>query len=229
MTDLNIKEKINLDRNALIENGAVTIVAFGDSVTHGCFGLGEFDYENVYHVLLKKKILELKNYVPINVINSGISGTCASDSLLRMEKQVFSHNPDLIIVAFGLNDINGSLEEYISSLEKIFTECNRRGVETIFMTPNMMCTYTSEETPKEYIETAKRLAGYQTSGRMDEYIDSARKLAYKMGIKVADCYSVWKEMSKTEDTTRLLSNRINHPTREMHKLFADKIFECIFD
>ena len=39
---------------------------------------------------------------------------------------------------------------------------------------------------------------------------------------------MWKELSKTEDTTKLLINRINHPTQEMHKLFADALFETIF-
>ena len=39
---------------------------------------------------------------------------------------------------------------------------------------------------------------------------------------------MWKELSKTEDTTKLLVNRINHPTQEMHKLFADALFETIF-
>ena len=31
------------------------------------------------------------------------------------------------------------------------------------------------------------------------------------------------------DTTVLLANRINHPTQEMHQLFADSLYELIFD
>ena len=33
---------------------------------------------------------------------------------------------------------------------------------------------------------------------------------------------------KTQDITELLANRINHPTKEMHQLFADSLFEIIF-
>ena len=47
-------------------------------------------------------------------------------------------------------------------------------------------------------------------------------------VAVCDVYSKWKEMAKTKDTTLLLANRINHPTREMHQLFADSLFETIF-
>ena len=57
---MKIKEKINLDLNGLIEHGPITIVAFGDSVTHGAVGAGEINYETVYHNRLKKKINELR-------------------------------------------------------------------------------------------------------------------------------------------------------------------------
>ena len=147
----------------------------------------------------------------------------------RLESQVLSHNPDLVIVAFGLNDVNRPIEEYLFALERIFSECSGRGAETVFLTPNMLCSYVAEDAPQRYIESAKRCAGHQSSGRMDEFMDKARALARRMNVKVADCYAAWKELAKTEDTTLLLANRINHPTREMHKLFADKIFECIFD
>ena len=50
-----------------------------------------------------------------------------------------------------------------------------------------------------------------------------------MNIPVCDCYAKWKELAKTQDTTMLLANRINHPTKEMHELFAQSLFEMIFD
>jgi len=48
-----------------------------------------------------------------------------------------------------------------------------------------------------------------------------------MGITVADCYSEWKKLSETEDTTLLLANRINHPITKMHSLFADMLYDII--
>ncbi len=44
--------------------------------------------------------------IPVNVINSGIGGMTALGSLPRLESQVLTHRPDLIIVAFALNDIS---------------------------------------------------------------------------------------------------------------------------
>lgn len=223
---MKIKDKVLLDREGLKKEGPINIVAFGDSVTHGAL-CGCFNYETVYWNLLKQKINAIRDYVPVNVINAGIGATTAKDSVCRLESQVISHSPDLIIVCFGLNDINGTLEDYLSALKTIFKRCKQQ-CDTIFLTPNMLNTYVADDTPKESLEYAKITAEYQTSGKMDLYINSAIKLALELEVDVCDCYSMWKEMNKTQDTTRLLINRINHPTQEMHRLFADALFEIIF-
>jgi lysophospholipase L1-like esterase len=226
---MKISEKINLDLQGLIENGPITIVAFGDSVTHGAVAHDEIDYETVYWNRLKKKINNLRNYVPVNVINAGIGGITAKDSLKRMDKQVLSHNPDLIIVCFGLNDVNGTLEDYLNSLEEIFDKAQKSGAEVIFMTPNMLNTSVLDDTAEEHYEYAIKTAKMQNEGRMDLYMESAVQLATRMGVKVCDCYKKWKKLSETQDITYLLANRINHPTKEMHELFAESLFEIIFE
>lgn len=146
-----------------------------------------------------------------------------------MDKQVLSHNPDLIIVCFGLNDVNGPLEEYLDSVEEIFIKALKSGAEVIFMTPNMLNTSVANDTPEGYYEYASKTAQMQNEGRMDLYIESAVQLAMKMGVKVCDCYKKWKKLSETQDITYLLANRINHPTKEMHELFAESLFETIFE
>ncbi len=225
---MNITEKINMDYEGLKKNGPITIVAFGDSVTHGAFALGEIDYESVYWNRLRKKILEIRNYVPVNVINAGIGGITAAASVERMESQVLCHNPDLVIVCFGLNDINGSLDDYLEALKAIFKKCQLNNIDVIFMTPNMLNTYVAEDTAAVHKGYAEQTAHYQVSGKMDLFMSGAVNLANKMGVKVCDCYAMWKELAKTEDTTLLLANRINHPTKQMHQLFADALFDTLF-
>lgn len=225
---MKITEKINMDYDGLVEHGPITIVAFGDSVTHGALASGEFNYETVYWNLLKQKILNRRNYVPVNVINAGIGGITAKRSLCRIDSQVLKHDPDLVIVCFGLNDVNGSLEEYLTSLETIFNKCTQSGAEVIFMTPNMLNTYVADDTLDSLKNYAGVTAEMQTGGKMDKYMSGAIDTAVKCGIKVCDCYSEWKKLSQSTDTTMLLINRINHPNAEMHKLFADMLFDTIF-
>ncbi len=225
---MHIHEKVLMDRAALAANGPINIVAFGDSVTHGAFNFNEYDYENVYWNVLKKKIQKKYPYIPVNVINAGIGGYQASNSLERLQPHVLIHNPDLVIVCFGLNDVQNELDVYLSSLRSIFEQITAHGCDCIFMTPNMLCTYVDESVPPAFINLTKRLADIQNSGRMDTYMEQAKALAKEMGVTVCDCYAKWKQMSQTQDVTKLLANRINHPNQEMHALFANDLYDCIF-
>lgn len=222
---MKVREKIMLDCDGLTKYGPINIVVFGDSVTHGAV-TDYNDYENVYWNLLKKKLNKFRDYMPVNVINAGIGGTTAKESLERIDSQVLCHKPDLVIVCFGLNDVNGDFEDYISSLKEIFERCSAV-CDVIFMTPNMLNTYVADDAPKEYFEYAKVTAKIQNEGRMDRYMNAAVCAAKEAGVTVCDCYSKWKKLSETEDITMLLANRINHPISRMHNLFADSLYEII--
>ena len=223
---MKVKEKLGMDRNGLIENGPINIVIFGDSVSHGALN-GTIDYEGVYWNRLKKMLNAVRSYVPVNMINASIGGTAAVHGVERMERQVLKHEPDLVIVCFGLNDVNGTLDCYLDSLGKIFSALKERSIDTVFMTPNMLNTSVAEDTPEQHYQYAIKTAIMQNDGRMDEYMSAAVSLAESMGVTVCDCYAEWKKLSETQDITYLLANRINHPKSEMHALFAEKLYEVI--
>ena len=221
-----IREKLQMDLKALALQGPINIVILGDSVSHGAFN-DYYDYEHVYWHRLQKMLNKVQDSIPVNMINAAIAGTTAKASLNRLDQQVFCHQPDLIITCFGLNDVNGPLNDYIDSLRAIFAACQEKDIPLIFMTPNMLNTYVAADAPEKYRDYAVVTAEMQNSGRMDEYMNAAVRLAKEMNVAVCDCYQEWKKLSETQDVTMLLSNRINHPTEEMHQLFADRLFEII--
>ena len=224
-----IKEKINLEGPDIRAHGPITIVAFGDSVTHGCTASGTFNHETVYHNLVKKEILKKRDVIPVNVINSGVGGDSATYALSRLERDVVDHHPDLVIVCFGLNDCGYPLEDYVNSLDAIFARCNEIGAQTIFLTPNMLNTKPLSEGEEWLVKFSHDTANRQNSGHLDRYIEEAKKVAAKHGVAVADAYAKWKEMQANGvDTDKLLANGINHPVPELHKLFADEIMKIIF-
>ena len=225
---MKIVEKLQMNTKDLIENGPINIVAFGDSITHGALSIGEMDFETVYHNLLRKKINSIGSYYPVNMINAGIGGMTAVKSLSRIDSQVLKYCPDLVIVCFGLNDVNKEKDIYLDSLRTIFDRCREAGSDVIFMTPNMLNTYVADDTHPEHAAYAEKTAYIQNSGRMDEYMYDAVKMARGMDVPVCDCYAKWKKISETQDVTMLLANRINHPAREMHELFAQSLFDVIF-
>lgn len=226
---MQIKERLKQRDEGLRTLGPVNIVFLGDSVTHGCFEDGVFDFDAVYHARLGRMLQAESPFMPVNIINAGIGGITAKASLSRLERDVLCHHPELVVVCFGLNDVGGPLEEYTEALEAIYAELNARSIPVIFMTPNMLNTYVDEPcTTPSFLDFARATCRWQTSGRMDQYMEAARACAAAHGVPVCDCYALWKGMAeKGVDTTKLLVNRLNHPTREMHALFAEELFKII--
>ena len=231
------KSKDNMNKKA------PTIAFLGDSVTQGCFEVYKkddtsietvFNKSSAYHNYVAKIFEVLFPSVPVNIINAGISGDNAPHGLERLEDDVISHNPDLVVVCFGLNDVCGgmeNIESYASALDGIFKALNNRGIEIIFMTPQMMNTYTSYSISNPDIrEIADAAAERQNSGLFDKYIECAKTVCKDNGVKVCDCYAKWKRMYEYGvDTTELLANKINHPSREMNWLFAYQLVETMFE
>jgi hypothetical protein len=92
----------------------------------------------------------------------------------------------------------------------------------IFLTPNMMATRVSPQllTPL-FRNVADLVAKRQEAGILDRYMEAAKALCREKNIPVCDCYEKWKLLrANGVDTTELLSNKQNHPTRDMHWLFA---------
>ena len=213
--------------------GSATIAFFGDSVTQGCFASegdmhSDHDYDAVYHNRLRK-MLNLLFPKPVNIINAGVGGEHTADALKRLDTDVISKNPDMVVVCFGLNDVNDELDDFILALSQVFRRLKECGTEIIYMSPNMLNTYVLDSIRIDWMrEYAHKTADFQNSGRMDRYIEAACRCAGEMGIPVADCYAKWKELHENGvDTTKLLANGINHPVKEMHELFAIELLDVM--
>jgi lysophospholipase L1-like esterase len=220
-----------------------TIAFLGDSVTQGCFEVYEkndghietvFDKNSTYHGYLNQILTELFPDTTVNIINAGISGDRAPLGAERLQRDVLGYNPDLTVVCYGLND-NGwgkeNLHLYTDALEDIFTRLKAAGGEVIFMTPNMQNTEISCHISNEKIRNiAENVMESQNSGNLDFYLDAAKELAKKQGVKICDVYAKWKKMAELGvNTTELLSNKINHPTRQMNWLFATSLLDAMLE
>ncbi len=238
---MTVVEKIINKQSNIYSASPITLAFLGDSVTQGCFELYPidpgnvdtvYDPESAYHNRVKQMLNILYPRVPFTIINAGISGDRAVSAVKRLDNHVLKYNPDLTVVCFGLNDAAygaDKVEEYIASLREIFTRIKENGSAVIFMTPNTMALKVNQRVwqPKvRDVIVAKSTDEERAS--MDLHIDRARQLCTEMDVPVCDCYAIWKQMAKAGvDTTSLLSNDINHPTREMHYLFAYELVKMI--
>ena len=222
----------------------VNIVAFGDSVTQGCFECyadrdeaihTEFDTKECYSRKFVQILQTLYPRAQINLINSGISGDSTKKAIERIDYDVLCYQPDLVICCLGLNDVTKGypeLDGYGERLGEIFKKIKATGAECIFMTPNMINTTNSRriKNSEAYSNLADRLAKLQNEGVMDAYMAKAKEVAVANDIVVCDCYAKWKKMAENGvDTTELLANYLNHPTRDLHWLFAHSLVETVFE
>ena len=224
-------------------NYPTPVIAFlGDSVTHGCFECYEkskgvidtiYEIKNGYPTKVKEQLNELYPASHINIINAGLSGDRAVNAINRLERDVLAYNPDLCVVSFQLNDSmfgEAGLKEYKESLDAIFKELKKRDIEIIFLTENMMCTYVSKELDNELLRAiAAQSAEIENSGIAKKYRDAALEVCKNNEVNVCDIYAMWQKMKEDgEDITELLSNKINHPSRDFHPVIAQELIKVMF-
>lgn len=238
---MKIIEKIKEKQKDLYSRKPITIAFLGDSVTQGCFGCYEpvpggietdFIAEWAYCEKVKKILNKLYPSVPFAIINAGISGGSAYTGLNRIDRDVLSYLPDLVVVCFGLNDSGGGLDgisDFKKHLSEIFGKIKASGAECIFMTPNTMNYNVSPKLTSEFFKgIAKSFAERMKNGVMDEYVSVAKAVAKDNDVTVCDCYAIWKNMVDCGvNVTELLANKLNHPDKDMHFLFAYELVKTI--
>lgn len=211
------------------------IAFLGDSVTEGCFELLPYhdsfstvkEPQNGYVSLLGDRLRAAYPDRDIEIVNAGIEGNSSTEAFARLKTDVLSKQPDISVVCLGLNDVwMRNPANYTVNLEQIFSGLKNIGSRIIFMTPNMLNTYVHPNVLPCLLNTAKDLADCQNGGVMDEHMQRAAELSKDFDAELCDAYGIWKRMASYGiDTTALLCNYLNHPTREMHRLFADLLFE----
>ena len=192
-----------------------------------------FETKSAYPTRVKEILNILYPSAQINIINSGISGDNAVNGNERFERDILPFCPDLVVVSFGLNDAcqgRDNIGAYTTALKNIFEKVKKIGAECIFVFQNMMNTKISCHLKEEKEqELAKYFADIQNKGEVEYYYEKAKETAEKYDVEFCGMYPIWKKMSENGiDTTELLSNKYNHPTREFHYYIALKIVEKIF-
>ncbi len=101
-----------------------TILAFGDSLTHGTGANKGQDYPSI--------LADLSN---ITVINEGIPGEISNEGLVRLPTLLDKYNPDLLILIHGGNDIIRKLSrtKMKQNLLTMIAETQRRNIEIIML------------------------------------------------------------------------------------------------
>ncbi|MDX9980846.1 MAG: GDSL-type esterase/lipase family protein [Lentisphaeria bacterium] len=223
------------EKSADMHARPVTIAALGDSVTAGVFERVDYDFAAVYHARLKRLLEARWPQCIFNVLNVGVNGDSAPGGLARLERDVVPHQPDLVIIAFGLNDSGGGeagrgrFADALRGIARALRE--RTEAELLFLTPSFMNSRDAGDAVAPNHRAANLPALFaerQNSGLLAHYAGEVRAVAAEFGCPVADVYRAWEKLAQAgADTTAMLANGLNHPDREAHRIPAELIMQCI--
>lgn len=240
---MKILEKLAARTENAYDSSPALIAFLGDSVTHGCFDVFMNRHGNIdciyaplegYAAQLQRRLNTLYPAAAASILNAGVSGDSAEGGLARLERDVISRKPDLVIVNFALNDSMSGIEKlpaYEKHMTSIMEKILASGAECILLTPNHMCAYVDPVLKdKVLVDIAEKASAVQNGGVLAAYVETAKAAAGRIGVPVADAHAVWDSLSAHGvDTTAMLSNHINHPTVAAHGIFVEAIMPKLLD
>lgn len=198
----------------------INMVYFGDSITTGSSVSGwQFanvaPYIPIFSDMITEQLKDYYGYDKINVKNTAVGGWTASGAKdsATVTDMVIQHNPDLVVLAFGMNDAGGAInpnfrqafetniETIISYVRRFLPDCEFILVSTMLPNPDAESTLANHRDCKE---------------AMENLVD-----AYE-GIALADMTTMSEWLLQRKDFHDMGDNLV-HPTDFLSRIYAQVI------
>lgn len=194
----------------LHEHQPLKIIAYGDSITAGGEASNqELQFPFRWAESLRKQFPGTK----ITVENGATGGDSTPQGLARLQEKVLSRKPDLVLIAFGMNDHNRAdvggtpIPAFIANLKSIAMQIREKtGAEVILLS-------TFPPNPKWHFG----------SHQMEKYAAATKQAADELKAPYVDVYGIWKQVLERKDPESLLGNNINHPNDFGHWLYLQAL------
>ncbi len=192
-------------RKKLEDGQSLTMVAFGDSITAG----GEATRpELIYWQRWADSLRAKYPHAQIKAINGATGGDTSANGLARLDEKVLKQKPDLVLIAFGMNDHNIAgfgvpLDTFAQNLRTMLDrirEQTEAGVILVSAFP---------PNPKWHFG----------SHRMEQYAQATEAVAKEKKCAFADVYHNWQTIAAAKKPEDLLGNNINHPNDFGHGIY----------
>ncbi|MEK7414588.1 MAG: GDSL-type esterase/lipase family protein, partial [Planctomycetota bacterium] len=195
-----------------------TLVAFGDSITVGYGvnkGLGWVE-------LLTDRLKKTGNTLAIS--NAGGNGNTSTQGMARMNTDVLTHMPGLVLVEFGGNDAaqHVTVDQFEKNLFTIAEKITSKGGSLVFLTfPPVI---------DEWHKVGKSPT-FATWGGLDQcveqYREKTRAVAKKLGARLCDIDVILRKLIKDNGKERYILKDGVHLTAESNTVVADAIVKFL--
>jgi lysophospholipase L1-like esterase len=99
-----------------------TIICFGDSLTYGTGAVPGMDYPSQLSKMISKP-----------VINAGVPGDTTASALTRLQRDVLSRFPDVVLITLGGNDLKNGVAKEVAfkNLKRIVESIQGQGARVV--------------------------------------------------------------------------------------------------
>ena len=188
----------------------LSIVTLGDSISEGANASGMYDeapFQPAYPELVRRGLAK-RCGGEVRMTNLSVGGMDSAWGLTQIDK-VLAAKPDLVIVAFGMNDSAGrpaasykdNIAGVIAAVREKLPECEFILVATMLGNPDW--TRLKQELFGEYRQALLELAG--------------------PGVAVADLTTIWEGFLERKRDWDQTGNGVNHPNDFGHRVYAQVI------
>lgn len=204
---------------SFMQEGKKKIVFFGDSITE--LGVKKGGYID----LLNNRIVGNGQTNQFELLGAGIGGNKIYDLYLRLEKDVLSKDPNVVVVWVGVNDVwhksmmgtGTDYDKFGLFYDALVQKIQAKGAKVILVTPAVIGERYDQSNPQD--------------GELNLYANWIRKYAAAHQIKLVDCRKLFLDYSaknnpKQADKGILTYDRV-HLNDAGNQLVADAIWEAI--
>ena len=197
------------------------IVAFGDSMTRGHNAPPETVWVHLMGVALKERF----GAAAPDVVNAGGNGNTSAEGLTRIDADVLSHQPALVLVEFGGNDGTNDLTrhvevpDYRANLHTIHRKVTAIGGTISLITfPPVVDRWHSLFNHPYFVP----FGGLDKN--LDPYREATREEAVRLGVQCFDMDAIVRAAAETRGwETLILTADGVHFTDAGNRLVADAI------
>ena len=190
-------------------NRMINLVFHGHSVVAGYQDKHEVHTFESYPFLLLKKLKKKYPYAVINVIVTAIGGENSVQGEKRFEKEVLTHQPDVLFIDYALNDRGPGLEKAKEAWEKMIEAALKQNIKIILLTPS----------PDERVDILS------PGNPLELHAKQIRQLAMKYHIGLADSFSQFKRIEKEGGNIKDYMSMFVHPNKKGNEIIADELMK----
>lgn len=207
---------------ALLSPGGGKVIFFGDSITQAATKPGG------YISLMQEKIKT--SHPKVELVGAGVGGNKVGDLQRRLERDVLSHDPDLVVIFIGTNDVwhwekphpvtgepreGTTPQDYERGLRELIRKIRATGAKTILSTPAVI---------GESLEMSNAI-----NKRLDAYVDLCREVSRETETPLIDMRKAFRVYLATHNEENMnhgvLTSDTVHLNDAGNELVAQKMME----